>query len=62
MVVKKKACKECKALTLEKECPICGSKNLAEKYKGNVIVLDAGKSEIAKKLNIEKEGNYALKL
>jgi DNA-directed RNA polymerase subunit E" len=62
MVTKKKACKDCKTITTQKECPQCGSKSLSEKYKGNVIILDEKNSEIAKKLNIEKKGDYALKL
>ena len=60
MVDKKKVCKECGALTKEKVCEICKSNNLADKYKGTVVILSED-SEVAKKLNIEKKGMYALK-
>lgn len=61
MASKKKVCKECGRLTDEKECPYCGSRQLLDKYKGNVIVFNAKESEVAKKLNIKDNGNYALK-
>jgi RNA polymerase subunit RPABC4/transcription elongation factor Spt4 len=61
MVDKKKVCKDCGALTAEKVCPICSSKNLADKYKGTVVIFDSENSEVAKRLKIEKSGTYALK-
>lgn len=61
MVDKKKVCKDCGALTKDKECVLCGSKNLADKYKGTVVVFDSENSQVAKKLNIEKNGSYAIK-
>ncbi len=61
MVEKKKACKECGYLTLEKECPNCGSNQFVEKYKGRVVVLNAKESEIAEKLEIKNNGQFALK-
>lgn len=60
MVEKKRVCKECGTLTLEKECPTCSSKSFVDKYKGRVVILDE-QSDIAKRLNIEKKGNYAMK-
>lgn len=61
MVAKRKVCKECGSLTFEKECEICHSRDLADKYKGTIFVFDAENSEIAKRLDIKKDGLYALK-
>lgn len=61
MIEKKKVCKDCGMLTVEKKCPNCGSQHLMDKYKGRVIVLDEAKSEVAKKLKITQKGAYALK-
>ena len=56
-----KACKNCKFLTKEQVCPLCGSKQLVERWKGLIVILNQEKSEIAKKLNL-KEGKYAIKI
>lgn len=59
-----KVCKKCKALVESNvgECPVCHSKEFGENPKGMIIVLDPKNSEIAKKLGIEKEGKYAVKV
>ena len=44
------------------ECPQCHSQNLTEKFMGQLIVVDAEKSEIGKKLDIKMPGRYAIKL
>ena len=62
MAKKEKACKICKTIYEEEDkCPNCGSKEFTESFKGRIVVLDHGKSEIAKKLNLNSEGNFALK-
>ncbi|MCL6500567.1 MAG: DNA-directed RNA polymerase, subunit E'' [Candidatus Pacearchaeota archaeon] len=58
----KKVCKHCKAFVEEDKCPVCESTNLVENWKGRVIILNPEKSEIAKKLEIKRKGNYALKI
>lgn len=58
----KKACKKCKILFSEERCPVCNSAEFSETWKGRVIVLKPAESEIAKKINIEKEGIYAIKI
>lgn len=60
MVEKKKVCKECGRLNTNNKC-ICGSNSFLEKYKGQVIILNAKQSDIAKKLNILDNGEFALK-
>ena len=56
------ACKNCKALTTEKKCPICGSANLTTNWKGLIHVIDPENSEIAKKLGIKSKGTFALEV
>ncbi len=61
MVVKNKVCKNCGFLTTEDVCPNCGSKEFLDKYKGEVLILDFKRSEIAKKLGITSNGKFAIK-
>jgi len=59
-----KACIKCKLLVPfnVEECPNCGSREFSEEWEGMVIILDAERSQVAKKLGIEKPGRYAIKL
>lgn len=60
--IKDKACKICKTIYEEGEkCPNCDSKEFTDSYKGRVIVLNHNNSELAKKLNINTDGNFAIK-
>ncbi|MEM5811581.1 MAG: transcription elongation factor subunit Spt4 [Candidatus Aenigmatarchaeota archaeon] len=54
-----KACRNCKFLTDEKKCPNCGSLSLSSMWKGVAIIINI-ESELAKKLNIQKPGKYAV--
>ncbi|MBI2148320.1 DNA-directed RNA polymerase subunit E'' [Candidatus Woesearchaeota archaeon] len=60
-MVKKKACKSCKAFVKGNECPLCKSTDLTTSWKGRIIIFDSSKSEIAKKMNINVKGEYAIK-
>ena len=55
-----RACRNCRTLTYGKECPICKSTNLTSNWKGYIRVVDPEKSEVAKLLNIEIKGRFAL--
>jgi DNA-directed RNA polymerase subunit E" len=56
-----KACKNCKVIIAQGEvCPMCGSSDLVSKWNGYVVILNAEKSELAKKLGIAANGTYAL--
>ena len=57
-----KACKKCKRITNKRQCPICKGQELTPHWRGLVVILDPEKSDIAKKLNIELPGEYALKV
>lgn len=62
MAKKDKACKICKIIYEEGDkCPHCESKESTESFKGRIYVVDPTKSEIAEKLNIKREGNFAIK-
>jgi len=62
MAKKDKACKICKTIYEEGEkCPNCESKEYTDSYKGRIHVVNPEKSEIAQKLNITSEGNFAIK-
>lgn len=62
MAKKDKACKICKTIYEEGEkCPNCDSKEYTDSYKGRIYVVNPEKSEIAQKLNITSEGNFAIK-
>jgi DNA-directed RNA polymerase subunit E" len=57
-----KACKRCKRITTEKQCPICKGQELTPNWRGLVVIINPEKSEIAKQLNVELPGKYALKV
>ena len=58
----RKVCKKCKyVITKGDECPLCHSRDFSENPKGRIIIVDVNKSEIAKKLDIKQQGEYAIK-
>jgi DNA-directed RNA polymerase subunit E" len=59
--MEEKACRECRFILSHGDtCPICGSKNLTNKWSGQIIVMNAEKSEIAKMLTIKVNSTYAI--
>jgi len=58
----KKVCKLCKSFVEGTACPLCGGTQFSETWKGKVAILKPNESEIAKKLRIEKEGVYTIKI
>lgn len=56
-----KACKVCFAITEEDKCPYCGGET-SKDWQGYVVIIDHTKSEIAKRMNIDKNGKFALKV
>lgn len=56
-----KACKECSFITDEDVCPRCGGETSRD-WQGYVIIVDHTKSEIAKKMGVEANGRYALRV
>ncbi len=65
MPIKTIACKKCGFVIDEpnvEECPNCQNKKFTTFWKGAVIVNDPENSIVAKKLNIENKGKYALRI
>ena len=58
----KKVCKNCKIVYESGNCPLCKGNETATSWQGRVNVLDANKSEIAKKIGIDIKGEYVLKV
>ncbi|MFH1786424.1 MAG: transcription elongation factor subunit Spt4 [archaeon] len=57
-----KACKNCHVLTEESVCPVCKSQEFSPKWKGFITVIDADRSEAAKRMGVTMPGKYALKI
>lgn len=57
-----RACRTCKIITEENMCPICRSTDLSDDFSGLLIILEPENSKLAKKIKIEKEGQYALRI
>ena len=56
-----KACKACHLISEEIQCPACGQLT-SKNYSGILTILDPATSELAKSMNIQKPGTYALKV
>ncbi len=61
-MAKRKACKSCKIFYDGSECPSCKSTLSSTNWKGRIAVINVQKSEIAKKVGLTKEGEYAIKV
>lgn len=57
-----RACRSCKVITDETACPFCKGTDLSDDYSGLLIILDPEGSQLATKMEIEKEGRYALRI
>jgi DNA-directed RNA polymerase subunit E" len=65
MVVRKKqqkVCRQCHRVVDGEACVVCGSNNLSEDWAGYLVIIDPEHSDIAKKMNIDLAGRYALKV
>jgi DNA-directed RNA polymerase subunit E" len=58
----KKVCKSCRIFVSGSQCPLCKNSSFTETWKGKIIIMDADKSEIAKKVSIKAKGEYAIKV
>ena len=58
-----KACRQCrKVIETGDTCPDCEGTSFSSFWKGYVLLINPEQSEIAKKMGIEKQGKYALRL
>jgi DNA-directed RNA polymerase subunit E" len=56
-----KACKHCSFISEEDTCPLCGNQT-SKDWQGYVIILDYTKSEIAKRMGLNVNGKFALRV
>ncbi|MBT3397579.1 DNA-directed RNA polymerase subunit E'' [archaeon] len=61
MASKEKACMNCKTLYFGDKCPACGETPSTETFKGRIHIFDSKKSEMAENMEINKEGEFAIK-
>ena len=57
-----RACRNCKIIIEENVCPVCKGTDLSDDYSGLLIIFDPESSKMAQKIDIKKEGRYALKI
>lgn len=58
-----KACRDCHLIIEEGDkCPACHGANLSKDWNGFVVVTDVQHSVVAKKMQIDTPGKYALKV
>jgi transcription elongation factor SPT4 len=61
-MVKERACKNCHLITSKGYCPKCKTQSLSEDYSGIVIILNPKTSQLARRLNFDVAGKYALRV
>ncbi len=60
--MKKKSCKNCKAFVDGDVCPSCKREAFSTNWQGRIHFLSVEESVIAKEMNVDKEGEYAIKV
>lgn len=58
----KKVCRQCRIFVEGNQCPICKKNQFTDNWKGRLVIVDAEKSEIAKKMGLTVKGEYAIKV
>lgn len=61
-MTKKKSCRKCRIFVEGDKCPICQENQFSNLWQGRIFILDANKSEVAKKIGITVKGEYAIKV
>ncbi len=57
-----KACRNCRSLTQSNVCIDCKMANTTDDWTGLAIILEPKKSEIAKRMDVDQAGRYALRV
>ena len=60
--MKRKVCRKCRIFVKGEQCPVCKGSNFSESWNGRINILNDEKSEIAKKINLNSNGEYAIKV
>jgi RNA polymerase subunit RPABC4/transcription elongation factor Spt4 len=61
MAKKQKACLNCKAIYEGDKCTNCGETPSSDSFKGRVHIFNAEKSELAHNMEINNDGEFAIK-
>ena len=59
---KERACRTCHLMTYKTFCPKCKTPTLSDDFSGAVIILDPEHSIIARRLNFDVRGKFALRV
>ena len=62
IAMSEKACRNCRSLIRSNVCIDCKIANTTDDWTGLVIILEPQKSEIAKRMNVDQPGRYALRV
>ena len=59
-----KACRSCRLLVSRETeiCPNCGSRDFTDEWSGAVIVIEPEDSEVAKLLELNRKGRFAVRV
>ncbi|RJQ15668.1 DNA-directed RNA polymerase subunit E'' [Candidatus Woesearchaeota archaeon] len=60
--MKKKVCKKCKLFVEGEVCPNCKGNAFTNNWNGRIHFLKVKESMIARKMNVEHNGEYAIKI
>ncbi|MBN1646163.1 DNA-directed RNA polymerase subunit E'' [Candidatus Woesearchaeota archaeon] len=60
--MKKKACRKCKLFTEDDVCPVCKGQTFTTNWQGRIFFLNPKKSMIAHEMDVQNEGEYAIKV
>lgn len=58
----KKVCRECRAFVKKDKCPVCGGTDFTTTHSGAAEIIDPEKSVIAKAMDVETGGKFALRV
>jgi len=60
--MKKKVCKKCKIFVDGETCPVCKRNQFSTNWQGRIYFVDVASSTVAKKINVDLKGEYAIKV
>ena len=61
MAKKEKSCLNCRTIYEGDKCPSCGETPASDSFKGRVHIFNSEKSEVAHNMDLNKEGEFAIK-
>ena len=62
MAKSRKVCRKCRIFVNGSKCALCGGSDFGSTWAGLAVIVDPAKSEVAKKMEVELPGKYALKV